>query len=211
MREARSVFQTISVTDMWTISECSVVDYSSLFPVYFAILSVSHTQIVECLHFFFHESSSPFRFQASYSIPYSFFADSRTPWTSDQPVTGQHKHKINAYTHQTYMSWVGYEHTIISFEWAKIFHTLDRAATVTGLIACIITNIELEKNRSCPNVLYYPRIGLEGLWGTMKGLSQDGICPRRHTHLGPTECKVGSAVASANLTRFSVALLKKKE
>jgi hypothetical protein len=36
--------------------------------------------------FFFNGSSSPFRAQASYSVPKSFFTGGRTPWTSDQPI-----------------------------------------------------------------------------------------------------------------------------
>jgi hypothetical protein len=35
---------------------------------------------------FFNGSSREFRALASYSVPLSFFADGRTPWTSDQPV-----------------------------------------------------------------------------------------------------------------------------
>jgi hypothetical protein len=36
--------------------------------------------------FFFNGPSSPFRAQASYSVPWSFFTVGRTPWTSDQLV-----------------------------------------------------------------------------------------------------------------------------
>jgi hypothetical protein len=46
--------------------------------------------------------------------------------------TGQHKHRINAYTHQTSMPWVGLEPTITESKRAKTAHALDRAATVTG-------------------------------------------------------------------------------
>jgi hypothetical protein len=46
--------------------------------------------------------------------------------------TGQHKQRINAYTHQTFMPWVGFEPTIPASEWAKTVHALDRAATVIG-------------------------------------------------------------------------------
>jgi hypothetical protein len=65
--------------------------------------------------------------------------------------TGQHKHRINAYIHQTAVPWVGFEPTIPASEraktvhalenarllWpaserAKTVHALDRAATVTG-------------------------------------------------------------------------------
>jgi hypothetical protein len=46
--------------------------------------------------------------------------------------TGQHKHRINACTHQTSMPWVGFEPTFQASERAKTVHALDRAATVTG-------------------------------------------------------------------------------
>jgi hypothetical protein len=46
--------------------------------------------------------------------------------------TGQHKHRINAYTHKTSMPWVGFEPTIPAFERVKTVHALDRAANVTG-------------------------------------------------------------------------------
>jgi hypothetical protein len=46
--------------------------------------------------------------------------------------TGQHIHRINTYTHQTSMPWVGFEPTITASERAKTVNDLDRAATVTG-------------------------------------------------------------------------------
>jgi hypothetical protein len=39
--------------------------------------------------FFYSGSSSPFRAQTSYSVPWSFFTDGRTPWTSAQSVARQ--------------------------------------------------------------------------------------------------------------------------
>jgi hypothetical protein len=48
--------------------------------------------------------------------------------------TGQHKHRINTYTHQTSMPCVGFEPTIPASERAKTVHVLDRSATVTGSI-----------------------------------------------------------------------------
>jgi hypothetical protein len=47
--------------------------------------------------------------------------------------TGQHKHRINAYTHRTSMPWVAFEPTIPTSERAKTVDTLDGAATVTDL------------------------------------------------------------------------------
>jgi hypothetical protein len=46
----------------------------------------------------------------------------------------EHKHRINAYTHQKSMSWVGFEPTIQASERVKTVHALDRAATVTGCL-----------------------------------------------------------------------------
>jgi hypothetical protein len=46
--------------------------------------------------------------------------------------TGQHKHGINAYRHQTSMPWVGIELVNPASERAEIVHALDCAATVTG-------------------------------------------------------------------------------
>jgi hypothetical protein len=46
--------------------------------------------------------------------------------------TGQHKHRINTYTYQTYMPCMGFETTIPASERAKTVHNLDRSATVTG-------------------------------------------------------------------------------
>jgi hypothetical protein len=49
--------------------------------------------------------------------------------------TGQHKHKINAYTHQTSTPSVVFEATIPVSERAKTVHASDRAATVTGALS----------------------------------------------------------------------------
>jgi hypothetical protein len=45
---------------------------------------------------------------------------------------GQHKHRINTYTHQTFMPCVGFGPTIPASERVKTVHALDRSATVTG-------------------------------------------------------------------------------
>jgi hypothetical protein len=56
--------------------------------------------------------------------------------------TGQHKHRINTYTHQTSIPWVGFEPTIPASERAKTIHALDHSVTVTGkkvkLYLCLI-------------------------------------------------------------------------
>jgi hypothetical protein len=51
--------------------------------------------------------------------------------------TGQPKHRINAYTHQTSMPWVWFESTIPASERAKAVRALDRAAAVTGKTSCL--------------------------------------------------------------------------
>jgi hypothetical protein len=65
-----------------------------------------------------------------------FYTDSRTPWTSDQPVarplpTHRTTQTQNKRT-QTSMPQVGLEPTIPAFGRAKRVHALDRAATVIG-------------------------------------------------------------------------------
>jgi hypothetical protein len=60
--------------------------------------------------------------------------------------TGQHKHRINAYTHQTSMPWVGFEPTIPVFERATTVHAFDRAATVIGSIS-VYTNKKKQTNK----------------------------------------------------------------
>jgi hypothetical protein len=46
--------------------------------------------------------------------------------------TGQHKHRINIYTHQISMPCVGFKSTIPASERAKTVHASDRPATVIG-------------------------------------------------------------------------------
>jgi hypothetical protein len=76
--------------------------------------------------------------------------------------TGQHKHRINTYIHQTSMSSVGFESTIPVSERGKKVYALDRSATVTSIQTIqmlgngtlwsppryIFTNIE-KKRRKC--------------------------------------------------------------
>jgi hypothetical protein len=45
---------------------------------------------------------------------------------------GQHKHRIDTYTHHTSMPWVGFETMIPASERTKTVHALDGLATVTG-------------------------------------------------------------------------------
>jgi hypothetical protein len=47
--------------------------------------------------------------------------------------TGQHKHRINAYTHQTSMPCVGLEPTNPASNVAKAVHALDRTVTMISL------------------------------------------------------------------------------
>jgi hypothetical protein len=57
--------------------------------------------------------------------------------------TGQHKHRINAYTHTISMPCVGFEPAIPASERAKTVHALNRSATVTG--RAYLNNGELTK------------------------------------------------------------------
>jgi hypothetical protein len=56
--------------------------------------------------------------------------------------TGQHKHRTNAYAHQTSMPWVGFEPTIPASKRAKTVHTLECAATVIG---CGLNMLQIKK------------------------------------------------------------------
>jgi hypothetical protein len=93
--------------------------------------------VLPYIFFFSSGSSSPFRAQASYSFPQSFFTDGRTPWTSDQPVVRPlPKHRTtqrqNRRIHTPNIHALnGLESTIPASELAKTVHALDRAATVT--------------------------------------------------------------------------------
>jgi hypothetical protein len=50
------------------------------------------------------------------------------------PKHRTHKHRINAYTQQTSMPYVGFEPTVPASERAKTVHVLDRYATVTSRV-----------------------------------------------------------------------------
>jgi hypothetical protein len=96
--------------------------------------------------FFFNGSFIPFRTMPSFSVPHSFFTDGRTPWTSNQLVArplSKHRilHRINAYTHQTSMPWMGFEPTIPASERAKIIYALNCSATVIGWFSYIRIHI----------------------------------------------------------------------
>jgi hypothetical protein len=75
--------------------------------------------------------------RADFSVSWSF-TDGRTPWTGDQLVARPlPNHRTtqtqkNAHTHQTSMTWVGFETTIPASERAKTVHASDCSATVTG-------------------------------------------------------------------------------
>jgi shikimate 5-dehydrogenase len=72
--------------------------------------------------------------------------------------TGQHKHRINTCTNQTFMLCVGFEITIPVSERAKTVHALDRLATVTGSCNTLVwTKMKLVGQRlaqSSPAELY---------------------------------------------------------
>jgi hypothetical protein len=62
--------------------------------------------------------------------------------------TGQHKQRLNAYTHQISMPCVGFELTIPASERVKTVHALDGLATVTGLKILAPTGTETPTPRS---------------------------------------------------------------
>jgi hypothetical protein len=90
------------------------------------------------MSFFFQWLFQPIQGPGLLFISIIIFTDGRATWTSDQFAaglylnTGKRKHRINAYTHQTSMSCVGFEPTIPASERAKRDHALDRGATVTS-------------------------------------------------------------------------------
>jgi hypothetical protein len=77
-------------------------------------------------------------FMACYrdSFTFNLYADDRTPWTGDQPVTRPLPTHRTTQTQnkrtQTFMPLLGFEPTIPVFERTKMVNALDRAATVIG-------------------------------------------------------------------------------
>jgi hypothetical protein len=59
---------------------------------------------------------------------------------------GQHKYRINAYTHQTSMPWVGFEATIPASEQAKTVHALDQCFSTAGAAARYGAPVMYKKN-----------------------------------------------------------------
>jgi hypothetical protein len=66
--------------------------------------------------------------------------------------TGLHKHRINAYTHQTSMSCVGFEFRIPASERAKTVHGLDRFSWVP--LGDLWHNLKLDRNNLLPRLLH---------------------------------------------------------
>jgi hypothetical protein len=63
--------------------------------------------------------------------------------------TGQHKHRINTYTYQTSIPYVGFEPMIPASERAKTVHALDCSDTVTdGVSSLVITYNYREEYRA---------------------------------------------------------------
>jgi hypothetical protein len=69
--------------------------------------------------------------------------------------TGQHKYRINTYTHQTSIPCVGFESTIQASERAKTVHASDRSATVTGKYILGPQNLHFHNNLGL-NFIYLP-------------------------------------------------------
>jgi hypothetical protein len=64
----------------------------------------------------------------------------RTPWIRDQPVARPLPTQTQNKRRQTSMPWMGFESTNLTFERAKTFHALDRAAMVIGCFGINFTN-----------------------------------------------------------------------
>jgi hypothetical protein len=65
--------------------------------------------------------------------------------------TGQHKHRMNTYTHQTSKSCVGFEPTILASKRAKTVHPLDRSAAVIGPV--LLCSPQIPHDLSCARTL----------------------------------------------------------
>jgi hypothetical protein len=119
---------------------------SVMIAVFSAEIRTRHLPNIKTLQFFLHWLYSPpsTLFHWLYSPPwalasaFSFMIILQTVGLLGRVIslsqglylnTGQHKHRINTYTHQTSMPWVGFETTIPAFGRAKTVHALDRAAT----------------------------------------------------------------------------------
>jgi hypothetical protein len=66
------------------------------------------------------------QFRNHFSQTVGFLGRGISPLQGHYLHTGQHKHRINAYTHQTSMPWVGLEPTIPASERAKTVHAIER-------------------------------------------------------------------------------------
>jgi hypothetical protein len=80
-----------------------------------------------------HSEPGPFiQFRNHFSQTVGLLGRVTSPSHGRYLNTGQHKHRINAYTHQTSMPSVGFEPMIPASEQEKTVHASDPAATVTG-------------------------------------------------------------------------------
>jgi hypothetical protein len=97
-----------------------------------------------------HSGSRPsFQFRNHFSQTVGLLGCLISPSQGRYLNTGQHKHRIKAYTKQLSLLWVGLELTITASERAKKVHALKRAATVTGNYCNKDAKLLLEK-LTCP-------------------------------------------------------------
>jgi hypothetical protein len=101
-----------------------------------------------CFLFVFSPSSLPLwstglisLFHWSFSQTVGLLGRVMSTWRGLYLNRGQHKHRINAYTHRTSIPWVGLEHTIPASERAKTVHGLDHWVTVTGFFCLVYTYV----------------------------------------------------------------------
>jgi hypothetical protein len=78
----------------------------------------------------------------SFSVYFCRREDSLDEWSARHLNTGQHKHRINIWTCQTSVPYVGFEPTIPASERAKTVHALDRSHTVTGIAYILVVSLK---------------------------------------------------------------------
>jgi hypothetical protein len=109
------------------------------------LMAATNKGIVRWLRFFFHWLYSPL---GPWPLLFSFMIILQTVGLLGRVIsssqgfylnTGQQKHRINTYTHQTSMPVVGSDPTIPNSERAKRVHALDRAATMTESNIILLT------------------------------------------------------------------------
>jgi hypothetical protein len=107
---------------------------------------------------------------------------------------GQHKQRINAYTQQTSMLWVGFEPMILASKQAKTVHASNRAAAVTGV--CVCTHVRYHSAQLCWISYLYEAVFQEFFKLWRQGYSAQFVIISRWNFGGLVWC------GSCNGTRF---------